>query len=136
MVNLNQLFTVCKKYYSKKEFDHALRVANLAVFMALNADMDTIKAFSIGLCHDLLEDTDCSIADLIKLIGEVDCARVKLLTKNKDVEYKKYIENIFLSGDEYVILVKRADMKDHLMLTDTLTDKLKEKYFPVLHYFI
>lgn len=32
--------------------------------------------------------------------------------------------------------VKLADMKDHLSLTDTLTDKLKEKYLSGMRYLL
>ena len=35
-----------------------------------------------------------------------------------------------------VYWVKIADMKDHLAQTDTLTDKLKEKYIEALPYLL
>ena len=50
-------------------------------------------------------------------------------------EYIKNIkENMVLYPEVY--WVKIADMKDHLAQTDTLTDKLKEKYIEALPYLL
>ena len=61
---------------------------------------------------------------------------VLLLTKCDTISYHDYILDIVASDDDVAYLVKKADMKDHLTQVDTLSDKLKEKYLPEIHYFI
>ena len=51
-------------------------------------------------------------------------------------DYDEYIHSILDSGDKLAILVKRADMKDHFMQAETLTDKLRDKYLPVVGLFL
>ena len=71
--------------------------------------------------------------DLLKdIVAGLGMNAITLLTHSKEITYKDYIEQIVSSKNLYAIIVKRADMKDHLMQTETLTDKLREKYFPVL----
>ena len=60
---------------------------------------------------------------------------INLLTKRSWERYEDYIHRIMQCGDERIILVKKADMYDHLInKKNTLTDKLKKKYEPVLPY--
>jgi hypothetical protein len=61
---------------------------------------------------------------------------VKILTKPEEISYEEYIDNIFETNNVLALWVKKADMKDHIAQTDTLTDKLKMKYLPVLARFI
>lgn len=136
VISFCELFQLCNKYYSKKKLDHALRVANYAIFKARDLGLDESMAFAIGLSHDLLEDTDCSQKELIRAIGDNCVYAVCLLTKDKDEEYTNYIQRILKSHNKYAFIVKQADLKDHMALTDTLTDKLRDKYIPILHYFL
>ena len=56
---------------------------------------------------------------------------------NQVLRYRdELIHSILDSGDKLAILVKRADMKDHFMQTETLTDKLRDKYLPVVGLFL
>lgn len=52
---------------------------------------------------------------------------MRLIYKKIKEEYKNYPEAYW---------VKLADMKDHLAQTDTLTDKLKDKYLTALPYLL
>ena len=63
---------------------------------------------------------------------------IGLITRKKNVSYIEYIKNIKENMVLYpeVYWVKIADMKDHLAQTDTLTDKLKEKYIEALPYLL
>ena len=56
------------------------------------------------------------------------------LTKSNDQEYEDYIHKIIESKDSYAFIVKQADMKDHMTLSKNLTEKIMNKYVPVLHY--
>lgn len=129
-----KMLALAEKYYKPKTLAHAVRVAEyaLADFNLYKYDVDKSLLFNVALAHDLLEDTDCPPEDIKDIVAGLGMNAVTLLTRVEGVTYKDYIEQIVSSENLYAIIVKRADMKDHLMKTDTLTDKLKEKYFPVL----
>ena len=91
--------------------------------------------------HDLLEDTnfefpiDSATDDNEWYIN--DCLELLTMDKEKNT-YEDYLKNIkskFISYPE-AYWVKMADMKDHLMQRDTLTDKLKDKYLAAIPYLL
>ena len=133
---LTKIFNLSTKYYSKKKIRHAIRVAEYAAIRAEENRLDSIRAYMIGLAHDLLEDTECPEEELLAAIGETNYNSVVLLTKSNDQEYKDYIRKIVESKDSYAFIVKQADIKDHMTLSNNLTEKLLNKYVPVLHYFL
>ena len=133
---LIKIFNLSTKYYSKKKIHHAIRVAEYAAIRAEEIHLNSIRAYKIGLAHDLLEDTKCPEEELIAAIGETNYNSVVLLTKSNDQEYEDYIRKIVESEDSYAFIVKQADMKDHMTLSNNLTEKLLNKYVPVLHYFL
>lgn len=133
---LIKIFNLSVKYYSKKKANHATRVAEYAAIRAEEIHLDFTRAYIIGLAHDLLEDTECPEEELIAAIGETNYNSVVLLTKSKDQKYEDYIRKIVESKDSYAFIVKQADMKDHMTLSNNLTEKLLNKYVPVLHYFL
>lgn len=134
MVSPMKAIELAKTYYSKKDFDHAMRVAGYS-YAYDYASGDTYS-FIVGILHDILENTDCSEEQLISCVGENLASTIHILTKSDDETYEEYIKSIFDSRDELAILVKRADMKDHLTQLDTLTDKLRDKYISVMKYFL
>ena len=127
---------MCSKYYDIKTLQHCLRVAKYAVEnVCLRSDDDRQIAFIVALCHDLLEDTNISI----ETIAEVTELNVNFLsnvlgalTRKKSETYLDYIKRLKQNQSPYPYIVKMADMKDHLSQKDTLTEKLKEKYWNVL----
>ena len=137
MAEISEVMLFCEKYYSKKKFLHALRVAAFALDKAEHDDrVDSKDAFIVGLCHDLIEDTDCPQDKLQEILGTDLFSAVVILTKDDKDDYNKYIYSILDSGDKLAILVKKADMKDHFMQTETLTEKLRDKYLPVVGLFL
>lgn len=126
---------LAEKYYDKKTFSHALRVAKNAYDeAALRTTIDADEAYIVGLLHDIIEDTDCPQRTLNNIVGEFLFTYILDLTKKDDETYEEYIKRCVRS--RMTKLVKQADMKDHYYLADTLTDKLKAKYEPMLHYFL
>ena len=127
---------MCSKYYDIKTLQHCLRVAKYAVEnVCLRSDDDRQIAFIVALCHDLLEDTNISI----ETIAEVTELNVNFLTnvlgaltRKKSETYLDYIKRLKQNQSPYPYIVKMADMKDHLSQKDTLTEKLKEKYWNIL----
>lgn len=136
ITKVNKLFNLAVQYYPKKKLAHALRVAEYATAKASALKMDTTKTYMVALAHDLLEDTECPKEDLMSILGIESYNSVVLLTKDVQENYEDYIHKILDAGDGYAFVVKQADMKDHMTLTDTLTEKLRDKYIPVLHYFL
>ena len=136
ITKVNKLFNLAVQYYPKKKLAHALRVAEYATAKADLLKLDTTKAYMIALAHDLLEDTDCPKEDLMSTLGIESYNSVVLLTKDPQEKYEDYIHKILDAKDDYAFIVKQADMKDHMTLTDTLTEKLRDKYIPILHYFL
>lgn len=133
---LIKIFSLSVKYYSKKKINHATRVAEYAAIKAEEIHLNSTRAYMIGLAHDLLEDTECPEEELVAAIGETNYNSVILLTKSNEQEYEDYIRKIIESKDNYAFIVKQADIKDHMTLSNTLTEKLLNKYAPVLHYFL
>ena len=86
--------------------------------------------------HDLLEDTNYNP----KGLPENFTNALKILTKAKEVSYDDYCKSIksvcHINYRKCAYWVKLADMKDHLSLIDTLTDRLKEKYLSGLRYLL
>ena len=137
---ITEVGSLCSKKYDEKTFQHCLRVANYAVKnVCLETEEEKEIAFKIALCHDLLEDTDVSIEEICEvtqLSYEFVEYVLKALTKEKSEAYLDYIKRLKENSSKYPYIVKLADMKDHLMQVDTLTDRLKEKYWSVLPYLL
>ena len=137
MDSLVKLIPLCLKYYPKKKMAHALRVAEYAYKAAKDITLiSPYDAYLVGLAHDLIEDTDCPQDKLQEILGTDLFSAVVILTKDDKDDYDEYIHSILDSGDKLAILVKRADMKDHFMQTETLTEKLRDKYLPVVGLFL
>lgn len=134
---------IAKKYYDEKTYQHALRVAK---YVAQDNTIPTEKlemATVLAILHDLKEDTKWDGYIDEKLFPNINVQYMEfcldLLTHNiKEEDYNSYIKKIRYSYYLYpeAYFVKKADIKDHLMLKDTLTNKLKEKYLDALRYFL
>lgn len=87
---------------------------------------------TISLNHIYLKKSSSTSSKAIFLL---------LLTHDKEnMSYDEYCKRIKDSvntpAGKLAWFVKIADMKDHLNKTDTLTDKLKEKYLSGLRYLL
>lgn len=130
------------EYYSEVKYAHCKRVVNfinpnapyyIQGLLCLDEDKTTksIKEdlIDVAWLHDIYEDTSCP--HLFQ--GDIEQA-LKLLTHNKLADdYCYYLSKIKSAAKnsyagQLAYWVKIADMKDHLDQTQTLTDKLKEKY--------
>ena len=122
--------------YSDKTFSHVMRVAAIVAENRIIPVDLMDDCISLAIMHDLLEDTDCKPSDLPENFGRA----LNLLTKQDGVSYEDYCKNIkdacISNYGRCAYWVKLADIKDHLSLTDTLTDKLKEKYLNGLRYLL
>lgn len=140
---ISKATSLCKEKHNQKTFEHAMRVAQYAINNTLCESCFADFVYAVAILHDIIEDSDvtekqiddmfCHIEFNGKTIGEC----VSALTHNKESEtYVDYIKRIKNSDNIVVYLVKLADMKDHFMQTETLTDKLKEKYLNAIGYLL
>ena len=123
------------KYYDEKGLRHALRVADYLIVAKYKND-----AVVLAIMHDLIEDTKFMDENQDILSDDIMYA-LDLLTKPADMNYDDYCKRIRSAAGDKVFgylayRVKIADMKDHLMQTETLTEKLKAKYLSGLRYLL
>lgn len=118
--------------YDEKTYAHVMRVAGYVA--SNNAIEPNYKegCIVLAILHDILEDTKVTLDSLDNVFIKAIVEGLKILTKDKKEDYNAYCKNIRDKSDSlagtYAYFVKLADMKDHLNLKDTLTDRLKEKY--------
>lgn len=135
-MRISDALRIAKKHYDDKTYSHALRVAGyIAENETINPEYRD-ECICLGVMHDLLEDTEFSAVGLPENFYKA----LKLLSKPEDMPYDDYCKMIQETGYTNwrmcAYWVKLADMKDHLNLTDTLTDKLKEKYLSGLRHLL
>lgn len=141
-IDPQKVYEILLRHYSFENYLHADRVSNnilnnLVIPKALVDDCYWVAWF-----HDIIEDSvnrNSLEEDLEQLPAHIVEA-VKILSKPKSMPYTEYCKQIKLATSTYAgklaYYVKLADIKDHLSLTDTLTDRLKEKYLNGLRYLL
>jgi GTP diphosphokinase / guanosine-3',5'-bis(diphosphate) 3'-diphosphatase len=99
---------------------HITRVHN-----ALQTEEEQI----VGLLHDVVEDSDISIAEIVQVFGEKIADAVLALTHFDDEPYKDYIERV--AKNPIAIKVKLVDLMDHLApeRVSAISDQLVTKYW-------
>ena len=136
MKNKDLTVDYCRAKYSDKAFQHCEMVAFYAVTNpCVREQVDKDIIFKMAMCHDLLEDTDATISEICSVTG-LKKSFVEdilgLLTKEQHEDYQDYIKRLRGASNPYAYIVKLADMKDHLLRTETLTDKLRAKYWSAI----
>lgn len=77
--------------------------------------------------HDVVEDTFIALGDLHRAgISERVLNAVEVLTRQPNEMYSDYIDTVLHSGDEMALLVKLADLKDHLR--PNCPERLRPRY--------
>lgn len=135
MDKLLRVFNLCRGYYDNKTFDHCMRVASyVSDNPCVMSGHEKNLCIMLAMCHDLLEDTNCTIKEIIDVTGDerVIAITMDFLTKRDDEEYTEYIGRLRYGNNKYAYLIKLADMKDHLNQRETLTDSLRERYWEAL----
>ena len=95
-----------QKYADLPYFTHPLAVAEELVKRFPDADQDTII---IALLHDVVEDTNVTLEQIVAMFGDAVARGVDLVTKNRDLSYQENIDLIIVSGFRPAIMVKWAD---------------------------
>ena len=87
--------------------------------------LDTWELRTIGVLHDILEDTNTIIEELAELgISEALIRVILVLTHRTDEPYMEYLKRV--SMDEMATRVKLADIQDNI--SDAPTDRQMVKY--------
>lgn len=138
-MTLRKAHEIAERYYSKDKYEHALRVVSYLNYQMIPKELHEACAI-LALMHDLIEDTSYD-ATVERLSIDIVSALSRLTHVKEFTTYKEYIQGIraIMLNEDYekcAWWVKLADMKDHLMQTETLTDKLKEKYLEGLAYLL
>lgn len=120
--------------YGNPYFEHLDRVANRVREMEYDMVDETSEInlyIAAAYLHDVIEDTDYLIGDLIDEFGETIAEAVKLLTRDKEETYADYVsgikKSVFLEG-KIARVVKMADLLDHLMGPTPCPPNLVKRY--------
>ena len=70
------------------------------------------KAKIVALLHDVIEDSDYTLADIEKYFDKDICEAVRLITREKGANYFKYIS--VLKDNKLARKVKIADLKHNM----------------------
>lgn len=94
---------------------HPLRTAAAVAATVDPLHFDVQEAVTMALLHDVVEDTETTLDDLLDagFSGSVVRA-VDLLTRRKGITYFDYVRRIADSGNCEAMLVKMADICDNL----------------------
>ena len=92
---------------------------------------------TIAMLHDILEEKEVSSEDLIEVGFSKNIVNdVLILTKDKNISYEEYIDNIIKNGSIESIRVKLADLDNNMDLsriknpTEVDYDRINNKYIP------
>ena len=99
--------------------------------------VDSEDAKLIGLMHDILEDTDMTSEELLKM-GYSDhiVSSIEVLTRKEKEDYNDYIERIIASNNKDALSVKLADLNHNMDIsriknpTVKDVDRIEKRYRP------
>lgn len=140
---IHDAYFIAEDHYDEAGLAHACRVAEYVDQNAIIDDFDKEPCIALALLHDLFEDTLYYEELSSKIAPPLDESIMKALcalTKPDHLSYVDYIKSIKNTQGEtwrkWAYFVKLADMKDHLCQRETLTNKLKEKYWEAIPYLL
>ena len=120
--------------YGNPYFEHLERVADRVREMEYDMVDETSEInlyIAAAYLHDVIEDTDYLIGDIIDKFGETIAEAVKLLTRGEKETYADYVigikNSVFLEG-KIARVVKLADLFDHLMGPTICPANLVKRY--------
>ena len=120
--------------YGNPYFYHLERVANRVRDMEYDMVDETSEInlyITAAYLHDVIEDTDYLIGDIIDKFGETIAEADKLLTRGEEETYADYVvgikKSVYLEG-KIARVVKMADLLDHLMGPTPCPPNLVKRY--------
>lgn len=114
-------------YTGRPYWEHCKRVLEIALLLLAERGHDTSGIFQTdeydnlivtALFHDVLEDVPDGKEKLSLLLLPEEKGSLErieaFLTRRKEASYEEYIDKIIRNGDKTALLVKFADMLDHV----------------------
>ena len=127
-MNINEV-----KKFVKEKHDNQTRIQGTPYYLHPYAVADILKENGYGteyqitaLFHDLIEDTNTTYEELLKMSNQEVTDAVKLLTKEKDYQMKDYITRI--KDNKLAKQVKLADRLHNLSEAHYASNKWIKKY--------
>ena len=127
-----------RKYTHEPYIEHPLDVADLVkeymdARRCVYDDDDIMTAMTVAVLHDVVEDTEATMEDIVELFGEEVATGVWFLTKCPDyvgnrATRKKICEDRLASAPEIVKIIKSFDLQ-HNSLTLERDDPAFYKVF-------
>ena len=106
---------------------HIIPVAFRALELS-NGEHEENALMSAALLHDAIEDTNLTQEDIADALGPRIAAVVAIVSRTDGETYQEFIDRIRDSGDPMAILVKRADILDHLENGNEIPESLRKRY--------
>lgn len=129
-----------KKYHNTTTHKHTCRVADYISTSPIIPNTIRRDCITLAYMHDLVEDIDFKDTDTFKNMGEPLKTALLLISKEHGTSYDEYCQmlhdNAGTIPGKIAWYVKIADMKDHMVQTETLSDRLKEKYLSGLRFLL
>ena len=110
-----------KRIGGKDYISHPIAVYDMVKKQGYDEDYQITALF-----HDLLEDTDTTESEILRLSNQSVLTAVKLLTKKKGYDMKKYIDGI--KNNPIAFIVKSADRLHNLQSALVADAEFKRKY--------
>ena len=135
-INKNTNPKVSKAYYFAKAM-HAGQVDKagydyfishvLGVVDELEDSADE-TTYIAALLHDVVEDTEVKLSDVLRFFGGPVAATVATLTRPEGVDYADYIDTIKRSASKEAVAVKIADLTHNLSTPWAIPASLVNRY--------
>ena len=110
--------------------NHPLRVANYVKKFKQSANIEDLYVSAI--LHDVIEDTEATYYDIIKLFGPQVAGIVYELTNDEDLKYEvgktKYLEIKMKNMSSWALVIKLCDRLDNVTDLMSSTEKFRNKY--------
>lgn len=123
----NRIRTLAEAKLPPDKLEHSLRVAWLASRQGHTFGV-------VGLMHDMLEDSDVTIDELLGagVTGD-ELTAIELLTRGPET-YEEYILQLARSGNRLALSGKLCDLLDHLdpSLIEGLDERKQARYLAAL----
>lgn len=141
--NLRKLLRGCINsidpfHFEDYEFYHSIRTGLYA--MQLNDSLQLYKDkwrdfFIMGMCHEVWKNrcyylSDAEENEFSNIMEAKNYYFSKQLIKNATESYSEYINRLKI--DDYLIILKISDIKEHLKHDKNIDSKIKERYYNTL----
>lgn len=115
---------------------HAIRMADSFPGLPVNFEEERVVAY----LHDVLEDSEAKLVDdeesptvelhgLSFVLTRSEAVALEAITRREGEIYANYIRRIRDEGNTVSLLVKRADLTDHLSDPDAIPYSLTKRYW-------